>query len=167
MTAASRRLALTRSAVSHSLRALEASLGLPLFHRVGKRLIPTREGRVLRGFRALPRHANAHGIVHGGMLAAFIDSTMGVAVHRFTGRRSVTLRLVTDFLAPGRIGEWIEAEAELVGSDETVAHIRASLRGPRHLVMTGLGSFALLRSARPLRYPGRPAGAAGEPTEQG
>jgi uncharacterized protein (TIGR00369 family) len=125
------------------------------------------EGRVLRGFRAVPRHANAHGIVHGGMLAAFIDSTMGVAVHRFTGRRSVTLRLVTDFLAPGRIGEWIEAEAELVGSDETVAHIRAALRGPRHLVMTGLGSFALLRSARPLRYPGRPAGGAGTPTEQG
>jgi acyl-coenzyme A thioesterase PaaI-like protein len=125
------------------------------------------EGRVLRGFRALPRHANALGIVHGGMLAAFIDSTMGVAVHRLTGRRSVTLRLVTDFLSPGRIGEWIEAEAELTGSDEAVAHLRAALRGPRHLVMTGQGSFALLRSARPLRYPGRPTGEPGTPIEQG
>ena len=55
VTAASRRLALTRSAVSHSLRALEASLGLPLFHRVGKRMIPTREGRVLRGAVAAAR----------------------------------------------------------------------------------------------------------------
>ena len=49
VSAAARRLALTRSAVSHSLRALEASLGVSLFHRVGKSLILTREGRVLRG----------------------------------------------------------------------------------------------------------------------
>jgi DNA-binding transcriptional LysR family regulator len=48
VTAAARRLALTRSAVSHSLGALEASLGVALFHRVGKRLVLTREGGVLR-----------------------------------------------------------------------------------------------------------------------
>jgi DNA-binding transcriptional LysR family regulator len=48
VTPAARRLALTRSAVSHSLGALEARLGLPLFHRVGKRLVLTNEGRRLR-----------------------------------------------------------------------------------------------------------------------
>jgi DNA-binding transcriptional LysR family regulator len=47
-SAAARRLALTRSAVSHSLGALEASLGVALFHRVGKRLVLTREGALLR-----------------------------------------------------------------------------------------------------------------------
>ena len=109
------------------------------------------EGRVLRGFRVLPRHANSLGIVHGGMLSAFLDSTMGVAVHRFTRRRSVTLRLVADFLTPGRLGEWLEAEAELVGADESVAHIRALIRSPRHLIVTGQGSFALLRTERVLR----------------
>lgn len=110
------------------------------------------EGRVLRGFRALPRHANAFGIVHGGMLAAFLDSTMGVAVHRLARSRSVTVRLVADFLAPGRLGDWLQAEAELVGISDGVAHIRAELRGPRHLVMTSQGSFALLRSDRVVRY---------------
>jgi DNA-binding transcriptional LysR family regulator len=48
VTAAARRLALTRSAVSHSLCALEASLGVALFHRVGKSLVLTREGGLLR-----------------------------------------------------------------------------------------------------------------------
>ena len=122
------------------------------------------EGRVVRGFRALPRHANALGIVHGGMLTAFLDSTMGVAVHRLAHSRSVTIRLVADFLAPGRVGEWLQAEAELVGVTEGVAHIRAQLRGPRHLVMTGQGSFALLRSGRALRYRER-AGPSGEPAD--
>jgi DNA-binding transcriptional LysR family regulator len=47
VTPAARRLALTRSAVSHSLAALESSLGIPLFHRIGKRLVPTRDGAAL------------------------------------------------------------------------------------------------------------------------
>lgn len=47
VTPAARRLALTRSAVSHSLAALESSLGIPLFHRIGKRLVLTRDGASL------------------------------------------------------------------------------------------------------------------------
>lgn len=48
VSAAAERLALTRSAVSHSLASLEDMLGVPLFHRVGKKLVLTREGAVLR-----------------------------------------------------------------------------------------------------------------------
>jgi DNA-binding transcriptional LysR family regulator len=48
VSAAARRLALTRSAVSHSLGALESALGFTLFHRVGKSLVLTPEGRRLR-----------------------------------------------------------------------------------------------------------------------
>ena len=35
VTASAARLALTRSAVSHSLRVIEGQLGVALFHRVG------------------------------------------------------------------------------------------------------------------------------------
>jgi DNA-binding transcriptional LysR family regulator len=48
VTPAARRLSVTRSAVSHSLAALETSLGVRLFHRVGRRLVPTSEGAALR-----------------------------------------------------------------------------------------------------------------------
>jgi DNA-binding transcriptional LysR family regulator len=48
VSAAARRLRLTRSAVSHSLGALESALGVGLFARVGKRLVLTPEGRRLR-----------------------------------------------------------------------------------------------------------------------
>ena len=40
-------LGLTRSAVSQSVSGLEGSLGVQLFDRVGRRLVPTREGRTL------------------------------------------------------------------------------------------------------------------------
>jgi DNA-binding transcriptional LysR family regulator len=47
VSGAARQLALTRSAVSQSLGALEASLGVQLFDRVGRRLVLTQEGRLL------------------------------------------------------------------------------------------------------------------------
>jgi len=47
VTSAAGGLSLTRSAVSHSLAALEAELGVRLFDRVGKRLLLTEQGRAL------------------------------------------------------------------------------------------------------------------------
>jgi uncharacterized protein (TIGR00369 family) len=105
-------------------------------------------GRVIRGFRPGPQHANALGIVHGGMLAAFLDSAMGVAVFHAIDRRAVTLRLSLDYLGPGRLGDWLQAEGEVVSHDEHVAQVRGRLYGPRHDVLGGLGAFALLSRQR-------------------
>jgi uncharacterized protein (TIGR00369 family) len=106
-------------------------------------------GRLIRGFMPEKRHANSLGIVHGGMLAAFLDSAMGTAVFHTIDRRAVTLRLTLDFLGPGRIGDWLQAEGEVVSHDEHVAQVRGRLYGPRHEVLAGLGAFALLSRARP------------------
>jgi uncharacterized protein (TIGR00369 family) len=104
--------------------------------------------RLIRGFIPGLRHANSHGIVHGGMLATFIDSTMGSTVFHVLGRRCVTIRLSLDYLMPGRIGDWLQAEAEVVGHDENMAQVKARLYGPRHDALTALGSFALLSRHR-------------------
>ena len=105
-------------------------------------------GRVIRGFRPGPQHANALGIVHGGMLAAFLDSAIGVAVFHAIDRRAVTLRLSLDYLGPRRLGDWLQAEGEVVSHDEHVAQVRGRLYGPRHDVLGGLGAFALLSRQR-------------------
>jgi uncharacterized protein (TIGR00369 family) len=106
--------------------------------------------RAIRGFRPGPQHANALGIVHGGMLAAFLDSAMGTAVFHTLGRRAVTLRLTIDYLGPGRVGDWLQAEGEVLGHDEHVAQVRGRLYGRRHEVLAALGSFSLLSRKRVL-----------------
>ena len=111
-------------------------------------------GRLIRGFMPEKRHANSLGIVHGGMLAAFLDSAMGTAVFHTLERRAVTLRLTLDFLGPGRIGDWLQAEGEVVSHDEHVAQVRGRLYGPRHEVLAGLGAFALLSRLRQPRNRG-------------
>jgi uncharacterized protein (TIGR00369 family) len=105
--------------------------------------------RVVRGFMPEKRHANSLGIVHGGMLAAFLDSAMGTAVFHGLQRRAVTLKLSLDFVGPARVGQWLQAEGWVVGHDEHVAQVRGRLYGPRHDVLAGLGSFSLLSRVRP------------------
>ena len=113
----------------------------PWFEKIEK-------GRVIRGFLPGPQHVNGLGIVHGGMLAAFLDSAMGTAVFHTLDRRAVTLRLSLDYLGPGRLGDWLQAEGEVVGHDEQVAQVRGRLYSRRHEVLSGLGAFALLSRQR-------------------
>ncbi|MEX2617741.1 MAG: transcriptional regulator GcvA [Alphaproteobacteria bacterium] len=47
LAAAAEELNVTPSAISHQIRSLEDALGVPLFHRVNRRLTLTREGRLL------------------------------------------------------------------------------------------------------------------------
>src|ERR1051326_6217008 len=93
------------------------------------------DDRAIRGLRPGPQHANALGIVHGGMLAAFLDSAMGTAVWHGLGRRAVTLRLSLDYLAPARVSDWLQSEGEVVGLVVHVAQVRGRLYGPRHEVL--------------------------------
>ena len=104
--------------------------------------------RLIRAFRPGPQHANALGIVHGGMLAAFLDSAMGSTVSHALQRRAVTVRLTIDYLMPGRVGDWLQAEAEVLGHDAQVAQVRGRLYGPRHDVLAAVGTFALLSRQR-------------------
>ena len=55
----------------------------------------------------------------------------------------------TVVLGPGRVGDWLQAEAEVAGHDEHVAQVRGRLYGPRRDVLAALGSFSLLSRQRP------------------
>jgi uncharacterized protein (TIGR00369 family) len=106
------------------------------------------DGRLVRGFLAGPQHANSLGIVHGGMMAAFLDSAMGSTVWHVLRRRAVTLKLSLDYLGPGRVGEFLRADAEVMGEDEHMVQVRGRLYGGRHEVLAGIGTFALLSRQR-------------------
>lgn len=96
VTAAARRLALTRSAVSHSLASLEAALGVALFHRVGRQLVLSRDGerlarayrdaevRIARALEAVSTEAReVRGTLRLGLLPGFSRLRLADALHRF------------------------------------------------------------------------------------
>jgi DNA-binding transcriptional LysR family regulator len=124
VTAAARSLHLTRSAVSHSLAGLEASLGLALFLRVGRGLVLTAEGRaLLRSWQDVAERLGqavdelavgqreVRGSVHLGVYLGFSRLRLAAVIDRFCAEHpAATLRLVyqpqaelVDLLLQGRI----------------------------------------------------------------
>ncbi len=113
----------------------------PIYHA------PTPEGS-RQGFRILGRHCNGLGIVHGGMLASFIDGLLGHAAGRAARKPAVTVHLSLDYLSMARAGDWIEGEARvsrLVG-DLVFAEARAFV-GERD-VIRATAAFKVLKRPR-------------------
>lgn len=101
-----------------------------------------------QAFRALPRHCNGHGIVHGGWLSTFADGVLGAAVWRTTKQPSVTLRLNVDFLDMVRTGEWVEGTGIVTRATRTLAFVRADLLCSGRKILAADAVFKLMK-ARP------------------
>src|SRR5271154_997885 len=75
----------------------------PYFHHAGG----------TQAFFALKRHCNSIGLIHGGMLSAFLDGVLASAAARGGGGGGtpITVHLSIDFLDMGRAGDWVMGEA--------------------------------------------------------
>ncbi|HEX5264858.1 MAG TPA: PaaI family thioesterase, partial [Phenylobacterium sp.] len=91
-----------------------STLNGPYFHRPGAGPMAQ------QAFFALRRHANGLGLVHGGMLSAFMDGVLGGAVWRGTEKRALTIHLSIDFLHIARVGEWVMGEAKMTRATRDV-----------------------------------------------
>jgi len=102
-----------------------------------------------QAFFALGRHCNGVGLIHGGMLSAFLDGLLAGAVGRATQCSAVTVHLSIDFLDMGRAGDWVVGEAAVTRTTRDLAFVegRASVKG-RDLARAS-GVFKLMR-----RHPG-------------
>jgi uncharacterized protein (TIGR00369 family) len=75
------------------------------------------ETNLLLGFRVEMRHCNPGQVAHGGMMATFADMLLPMA-SRFQSKQDMgfmpTIQLTCDYLAPAKLGSWIEGRAEVV-----------------------------------------------------
>jgi uncharacterized protein (TIGR00369 family) len=95
----------------------------PFFHR------PTAEGAA-QAFLAQDRHCNSLGLIHGGMISAFLDGLLASAAARASEATPVTIHLSIDFLDMGRAGDWVMGEARVTRTTRDIAFVegRAHVR---------------------------------------
>lgn len=83
----------------------------------------TQDGRLLMGFRVEMRHCNPGQVAHGGMLATFADMFIPIAA-RVQAKADVgfapTVNLNLDFIAPAKLGSWVEGTAEFLRAGKTL-----------------------------------------------
>jgi len=102
------------------------------------------EGNWHYAFTAEDRHCNGNDVIHGGMLFSFADHFLGFSVAMAARRMSTTISMNVNYVAPGKIGDFIEGEAKITRLTRTLAFAQAHVHvGPRAL-MTADGVFKLL-----------------------
>ncbi len=107
-----------------------------------------REGKQFRvAMRLEEKHLNASGIAHGGMLAAFADSALGMSLCLATrrGPPMVTVSLTTDFLGAGLPGDWLEAAVEIAKVGGRLAFASCLVTAGERRVFRASGVFAVVR----------------------
>jgi len=109
-----------------------------LFHRVSD------DEFTRHAFFALPRHANGLGLVHGGMLTAFMDGLLGGASYRAARKTGVTIHLSVDFLHMARVGEWVIGEARATRVTKDIAFVEGRAYVGRTDVVRASGVFKLM-----------------------
>ena len=97
------------------------------------------------GLLAEPRHGNAHGIIHGGMLVTFLDQILGATCWEAAQRGPVvTIQLNTHFVSGAKAGEFLEARAEAVRATRSVVFVRGQLTVGSRIVATADGVWKRL-----------------------
>ena len=107
----------------------------PLYGRL------SREGereRVHIGFRVEARHANPMGVCHGGMLATMADMMAAICVPYQTElpRHFLpTISLQMDFLAPARVGVWVQAQTDVLRTTRNLIFVQGLITADEELAL--------------------------------
>ncbi|OUR79916.1 thioesterase [Alphaproteobacteria bacterium 46_93_T64] len=103
--------------------------------------------RVQLGLTIAPPHTNSRGFVHGGLIAALSDNTMGITcgVALGDGARLVTASLVTDFISSGEIGEWLLFDAEVLKAGGRLCFAQCIVKANDRLIARASATFSVVR----------------------
>ncbi len=124
--------------VPHESRGAFSKHNGPYFHRA----VP--EGAE-QAFFVLPRHCNGLGIIHGGMLSAFLDGLLAAAAARGARAVPVTIHLSLDFLDMGRAGDWVFGEAQTTRLTRDLAFVEGRAHMNDRTLARASGVFKLMR----------------------
>ena len=81
----------------------------PFFHRKEP------GGGFVVGLRILPKHANARGSAHGGLLLTLVDVALGyrAAFSQDPPAALTTASICADFAGSPKVGDWVEAHVDV------------------------------------------------------
>ena len=102
------------------------------------------DGGLIQAFHALDRHCNGVGLIHGGMLSAFLDGLLAGAAGRATQTTPVTIHLSIDFLDMGRAGDWVIGEAGVTRATRDIAFAEGRARVGDRDIARATGVFKLM-----------------------
>ena len=112
-------------------------------------------GNRVAGMRVKPVHTSASEFAHGGALLAFADSALTAYAMDATGsidadnrdvERVATITLNAEFIAPARVGDWVECRGQVTKLTGSLAFVRGEVTVDGTTILT---CSTVLRRWRP------------------
>jgi acyl-coenzyme A thioesterase PaaI-like protein len=105
-----------------------------------------REGDIwVNGFLVTDKHLNFRRNLHGGMLATFADSVLGRLVfNAVKPRPSATIQLDMHYVAPVRLGDFVEGRAEIIRVTGSLVFVAGRFSVGAGVVATADGVWKIL-----------------------
>jgi acyl-coenzyme A thioesterase PaaI-like protein len=102
------------------------------------------DGRFVIGLRILPKHANARGGAHGGLLMTLLDIALGYSsgLSQDPPAKLTTASLAADFVGAPKVGDWVEAHVDVQKVGGRLAFANAFLVVDGERVVRGSAVFA-------------------------
>ena len=119
-------------------------LGSPFMTQNGPLYASWRNQQFILGLRVEEKHCNPLGVCHGGMLSSFADMLLpyGAMYALCTERRfTPTISLQLDFLAPVKLGAWIEGTSEPLKSTRNLLFAQGLIRHDDQTIARASGVF--------------------------
>lgn len=103
------------------------------------------DGSLTFALHVAPRHLNARGVVHGGMLMSFMDQLLGRTVHNEIGRRpTATVQLDNQFLAGVREGELVIGKGNVERVTRSLVFVTGRLTVGEQTALVSSGVWKIL-----------------------
>ena len=103
-----------------------------------------RKGDGCFGFAVAEKHINFNNVLHGGMLATLVDQAMGITALRATGsKKHATIELSVQFVGAIRLGEFVEANCEVVRLTRSIIFMRSKVTVGTRTVGTASGVWKI------------------------
>ena len=97
------------------------------------------------GFYSEPHHGNLGNVIHGGALMTLADMALfDICFRTFGEFPAVTLSLNADFLNPGPIGEFVEADGEITRAGKSIHFVRGLVKAGETPLLSFSGSIKRL-----------------------
>jgi uncharacterized protein (TIGR00369 family) len=102
---------------------------------------------IVLGLRLDTPHTNAHGFVHGGLIAALTDKAMGHScAHKMRGVHSlVTVSMSIDFINSSQIGQWLAVETDVIKTGGTLCFAQCLVTADDAVIARANATFRVVK----------------------
>lgn len=126
---------------------IPVGFGTTFLDMSGPYFVPADRGVRGLAMRVTPEHVNYVSIAHGGVLSTFADVALSYQLFLLEagGLPITTVSMAVNYLAPAKLGDWLESEVVIERLGGRLAHTSGRIVSGGTTLLTMTGVYNLLR----------------------